>query len=56
MILETTIVSEKDITAQWLAPTIAGLVSAIILIAVVIALILVSVGIVKDPISTHNGP
>jgi len=54
MILETTTVPEQDNTAQWLAPTIAGLVSAIILIAIVIALILVVVSIVKFLISTHS--
>jgi len=51
-ILEATI-PEQENNAQWLAPTIAGLVSAMILI-VVIALILVVVSMAQFLISTLN--
>ncbi|KAF6033612.1 hypothetical protein EB796_008080 [Bugula neritina] len=54
LVAETTTVPEQDNTAQWLAPTIAGLVSAIILIAIVIALILVVVRYSKRSDAVHR--
>ncbi|KAF6034694.1 hypothetical protein EB796_006995 [Bugula neritina] len=45
---------EQENTAQWLAPTIAGLVSAIILIAIVIALILAAVRYSKRSDAVHR--
>lgn len=51
-ILETTTEPEQENIAQWLAPTITGLVS--VAVAVVIALILIVVSIVEFLIFTHN--